>query len=1234
MNSLEQLFTTNGVLIDKNEDNIAEGLKGVIYIPSKVNYQLSAFIIELSARLGYESVALDYPIVKVYGDNLPTEIKEGSIIVTSNVNLNADTALIEQRNNNVIISANSQTAWSCLRHFVCGLFPNINSKYSLIQLLQDIKSELKTTAYIESITFNAASNTISLIKLGSYLNESNDLILTVPNIIESICLNETELNLNFTLNPASQLPEEDQYNTNQIKLDNPFSNHYISKKAKTLPAKYSAPVIVLNEMPCIDETIAFANLAARFALESTELVTPLVCLKEELKMGQNVLKIKIEEGYKHAKFSIYDRTLIVEGSTKNIHQAVKEIFINYPKLSDSAIYADLTDWISKALKGESAFGEVLRILQHAKYTEDNLTAYVNIGPLDDNLKKYKKALAQEKVKLHSMREPREVMSWQCEPKWEVTRAKELLAEKLYPNLKAKDKVEIRLLVSEEKTIRDNVKHQVMADLRDLGVNISSVKVNRAYKQGMCWILEEVLPDIKQNNLHLDIAKLKIGFKPFLPCNKTEWTNEEGATPTLTPERSDDPNKYFDLPTRLLQELYPIDDILSLELALSREKIEFYALEQVEHDYKIDFYNEYNELIYTDSTDVKFNERAYLDAWPAIGKVHPNTGWVLAKVNDEIVIDERLETDLEKLWDIYQNNILHDVRQYVEIECHNDITAQKQPFFRELNLEITVSDIDYKLPIRKDLISTLDALHEDIYFVGLDFFRTLGLRSSGQKISEPGLILPKINKVLGQGPKLKATLFAEKQKKACVFTDNQHLELVKTKNIDLALQSIEYTTEGINLEYDVDGNIAVLENILDNWLYLAQPGDPLIPVELANKLNYVRINYRNDDFMNKQWSLCLANLNLTKHKPLEIENINIPLQEVIGVEQNNRILSELERVPDLTVYEISKSYQGRKIHAIEVKPNFKSDIISHTKLLNSKPCFVLNHRHHANEISATNSAYSMLKQLLTTEQGKKYRSALNIALMPFENADGAAVHYELMQDNPEWKLHVSRYNSVGKEIANDYFNNDSPYGECHALPSLYCKWIPDAFVDNHGVPSHEWDQQFAGYVAPWFRGFWLPRALFYGYFWQINNQEFVEHRAISEQVAIEVAKGLNEDHDITELNKDWQNRFVKYANQWLPKLFPADYRENLIYYWIPFNKDKKARHFAARFPEYTVLDWTTEVSDETAQGEYLEQCSRALVISDFATMKVLSEIPIEFNKHLISNKSKVKRSNIRKRPIKF
>ena len=120
-------------------------------------------------------------------------------------------------------------------------------------------------------------------------------------------------------------------------------------------------------------------------------------------------------------------------------------------------------------------------------------------------------------------------------------------------------------------------------------------------------------------------------------------------------------------------------------------------------------------------------------------------------------------------------------------------------------------------------------------------------------------------------------------------------------------------------------------------------------------------------------------------------------------------------------------------------------------------------------------------------------------MPFENADGAAVHYELMQDNPEWKLHVSRYNSVGKEIANDYFNDDSPYGECHALPSLYCKWIPDAFVDNHGVPSHEWDQQFAGYVAPWFRGFWLPRALFYGYFWQIEDKEYASHRNISEQV---------------------------------------------------------------------------------------------------------------------------------------
>ena len=51
----------------------------------------------------------------------------------------------------------------------------------------------------------------------------------------------------------------------------------------------------------------------------------------------------------------------------------------------------------------------------------------------------------------------------------------------------------------------------------------------------------------------------------------------------------------------------------------------------------------------------------------------------------------------------------------------------QPFFHELRMDITVSEPDEPTGSREDLISSLDALHEDMYFVGGDYFKITAFR---------------------------------------------------------------------------------------------------------------------------------------------------------------------------------------------------------------------------------------------------------------------------------------------------------------------------------------------------------------------------------------------------------------------------------------------------------------------------------------------------------------------------
>ena len=102
------------------------------------------------------------------------------------------------------------------------------------------------------------------------------------------------------------------------------------------------------------------------------------------------------------------------------------------------------------------------------------------------------------------------------------------------------------------------------------------------------------------------------------------------------------------------------------------------------------------------------------------------------------------------------------------------------------------------------------------------------------------------------------------------------------------------------------------------------------------------------------------------------------------------------------------------------------------------------------------------------------------------------------------------------------------------------------------------------------------------------------------IADEIAK----DGEMTALNKEWSKQFEKYAHAWMPKLFPADYYKNMINYWIPYKADPGHKYPSIRFPWITTVSYTSEVADETAQGDYLNLCARAHVAHDEATLRML------------------------------
>lgn len=47
----------------------------------------------------------------------------------------------------------------------------------------------------------------------------------------------------------------------------------------------------------------------------------------------------------------------------------------------------------------------------------------------------------------------------------------------------------------------------------------------------------------------------------------------------------------------------------------------------------------------------------MNEYPQMGKVHPSTGYIKAEVNGKTILDKKVRTDLEEIWDVYQSEVL-------------------------------------------------------------------------------------------------------------------------------------------------------------------------------------------------------------------------------------------------------------------------------------------------------------------------------------------------------------------------------------------------------------------------------------------------------------------------------------------------------------------------------------------------------------------------------------------------
>ena len=997
-------------------------------------------------------------------------------------------------------------------------------------------------------------------------------------------------------------------------------NYVQDLNADFLPDKVLAG-ISLPAKATWDCVAAACNIAAVLGAQTTAYEYPLLTKKR-------THQILFKPGRRNAKVEMRDGNIIFSGkgldefSTKLLQKSLPN-FVTRNSAGVSLRHQNLSEWL-----------EHLRA-SLAMQTSDGQFAYQRA--FKAQLKTHYQCLfnpeakawnAQKKLcapgKLQSYKDESLIWQKKFDLPWEVDSLRHLLEKQLYPNLKPGDQVKLFASLSEDEAIRAKLEKEINRNCRKAGAEVELTLIS-AYKQGYSWIDEYIIPKIARLS---KAAKVEIAFKPFLRPGQTEWLDEKGAIPTITSDRKDNPDLWFDLPVRFLQELYPIDDTIAQKTKLNRDQVKFTTYEGNEDlSYAVRVLDADGLPLFKRSMKAYTAERPYLNAYPELGKVHPATGHIRAEVNGIKILDEDIRTDLEAVWEAYQAEVLPATHKFVMEKTGGGPKSSNQPLFSSLVFDIELSEPDFNLASRTDRISSLDALHEDLYFVTLDYFKSLGLRLNKEKLDSPGLILPRIRKARGK-PRFTASLYDRLGSEPCILTaEGKISSLVAGAELHLRAIDLREEADGLKLVLDIEGPQA-LEPVLNSMGFLLSKGLLENPPDSGIRHIQPKLNGK----MLKAWKLPQPK-EPVKAAPISISEIDLLEKQVIGYEDYLAIIEQLKSVPRLNVYPVARSYQGRLIHAIELMPRCQG-WRPRTKWVTERPTLYINSRHHANEVSSTNASFRILRELLTNPKYLDLPEQLNLVFVPYENADGAAIHYELQKENPEWKLHVARYNALGMELAYGYFDDQTIHTECMAFTRTWRNWLPDIVVDDHGVPSHEWDQQFSGYTSPWFKGFWMPRALLYSYFFHVRDENNMANVAVNKAMEAVVAKSLRQDPQIRAMNHDWRERFEKYAHAWMPVLFPADYFEDMISYWIP-SPYNPAHHYAAvRYPWITTVSFVSEVSDETAQSDYLELCARAHMTHDLAIINWLCTAGMAFEDSQTWQGASAVITRQRKRPIFF
>ncbi|SFU47536.1 M14 family metallopeptidase [Alicyclobacillus macrosporangiidus] len=726
---------------------------------------------------------------------------------------------------------------------------------------------------------------------------------------------------------------------------------------------------------------------------------------------------------------------------------------------------------------------------------------------------------------------------------------------------------------------------VQAELRSRGQDGGAVRAiyRNAHKAGLHWALTDVLPALSALPGVRRVRLCARRFDPDIP--------------------------HLDMAHRFLQELYPFDAIVANALNLSRQDV---ALELADGDapmWRVVAEDEAGRMLASWSWDGLWESRVYMPEHPELGSVCvPMCGFRLRQ-GDRVVREARVASDPLRFWDWFQREVLPATAEWTK-------DARTVPKFLRMTCDVWMDAKDEPLPVGEEVISALEALHEDIYFYALHWFHAYGKRTGDPAWDAPGAILPFVHRAPGAPPSATVRVYPMTMGEgAWVTRTDGGTELVKPLDAT-ALAGARVVAVASEMSETSAGDTAGERRRMR--CTLAGVADPAVAAAVAAWVEAAGLGPADAEApgpVPEEGAAAQAD----RTAPADggwvadreaLAHHTVPADggtpTVLGPEAVDAWVARHRGGFPGAVRAYDRSFQGRPIWVLEAFERCGL-VTSPVKHRLYKPTLFINARHHANEVSSTNAVLQLAEAL---RADPAWLARVNVVMVPLENADGAALHQQMASEHPRWKHHAARYNACGVEFAYDHFRPDAPFGESRVYARVWRRWCPDILVDDHGVPSHEWIQPFSGYGSPprFPVSYWLPIAKMYT-IWYEGVEASPAWRAAYGALREAVTAALASDPAVSAANAAYLETFRRWGHAFEPDRFPVQLTNGSLTY-VRHTRPSTRSHLAVeRFGEAVTAEIITEVDDETVHGEALALCQHAHHVVHRALLDWLASRPV-------------------------